>query len=391
MSPAPGISTSASATSPDEPAATPGDAGTQPSAPGLVARIGRAVFAPHQAARALAAGGTGGLADAMWLLPLRLLTGETPLLIADDARTMLMGLLQALSVDLLAIFLGGVVMSLLIGPRERNLRNGLTSDVTTHGWMAWLLVQTLGALTCALLQVQPSVPVQRTIQGLGFAAWAASWAISAVTLRRLTKPPAGTTAASTASVPPDPAATPADSTERAARTTRSMWQTTAGGLFVAALLTLTLYDGLWLLSQHGQKPRSGKQAPTLTVPLLDGAGEFKLDEERGHPVLIDFWATWCGPCKESLPIVDLVYRHLQREGVRAIAVETSGDLMGARKFVENFRLRLPVGLDPGDASAQFRVTSIPHLVLVDSEGVVRRVFHGVHSAEEIERAVHQLK
>lgn len=375
---------------------TPAAPSPSPWELGLLGRLGRALFAPRQAAAALAAGATGGLSDVLWLFPLRLLTGEAPLFVRDDSRSLLLGLMQALSIDLLGIFLGGVVMSLVLGSRERTLRSGLTADLSAHGWLAWLSVQTLAALTCAVLQYSPGEAAKQAISVAAFGAWGLHWLLSLLSARRLLTQPV---AAAPDPVPSD-ATSPADtpslslvegspaSTPRRPARLSYAW---GGALFLAGLFALSIYDGAWLLSKRAKTTRAGKQAPGLVVPRLDGSGDFDLSAERGHPVLIDFWATWCGPCKESLPIVDRVYKRLQGDGVRAIAVETSGDLVGARAFIARFRLGLPVGMDNGEAAAPFHVTSIPHLVLVDGSGTVRKVFHGVHSEGEIEAAVRAIQ
>lgn len=366
---------------------TPSPPSPPASAPGAVARLGRALLAPRRAALALVAGEPGGLSDVLWLVPLRLLTGETAQFVRDDSRSLLLGLLQALSIDLLGIFLGGVLMSLILGRREGRLRSGLTADVTAHGWLAWLLVQTLAALTCAILQYTPSPALLRGISYVALSAWGLHWLVSLLSLRSLLT---GSSPA-TAATEEDLAAQAIKIAAPAAAARSSLRFAWGGGLFLAALGLLAVYDGSWLLSKRAQTPRAGKQAPTLVVPQLDGNSDFDLAAQSGHPVLIDFWATWCGPCKESLPIVDRVYKRLQGEGLRAIAIETSGDVVGARAFARRFGLGLPIGMDNGDAAAHFHVSSIPHLVLVDRNGLVRRVFHGVHGEGEIEAAVRALK
>ena len=85
----------------------------------LVARLGRALFTPRRAAGA-SRGEPGGLSDVLWLVPLRLLTGETTTFVRDDAARAALGLLQALSIDLLGIFLGGIVISLIWGGASRD-------------------------------------------------------------------------------------------------------------------------------------------------------------------------------------------------------------------------------------------------------------------------------
>ncbi len=357
---------------------------------GFLGRLGRALLSPWQATRALAAGATGGLGDVLWLFPLRLLTGEAPLFIRDDTRSLLLGLMQALSIDLLGIFLGGVVLSLALGSRERTLRSGLTADVSANGWLAWLSVQTVAALVCAILQYAPSPSVQSAISATAFAAWGLYWLIGFFSLRQVLSQLPSSPAVGTASQAAPESLQVVAGDAQPSRRPKTRFSV-GGGVFLAALFALAVYDGAWLLSKRAQTTKAGKQAPNLVVPLLNNDGEFNLSAQRGHAVLIDFWATWCGPCKQSLPIVDRVYKRLQADGVRAIAVETSGDVMGARAFVARFGLGLPVGMDNGEAAAPFHVTSIPHLVLVDKSGVVRRVFHGVHGEGEIEAAVRALK
>lgn len=166
-----------------------------------------------------------------------------------------------------------------------------------------------------------------------------------------------------------------------------------GGLLLCAFALLVGLNGLWIAQNYRRLKPAGHGAPDFSVRRIDdlarasGTSEFHLAAERGHPVLVDFWATWCVPCKESLPILDSVYSQLGPRGLRAIAIETEGAEARARAFAGQIGLKMPIGVDEENVSARYGVTSIPHLVLVGRDGEVKRVFHGVHSAAEIARAV----
>jgi thiol-disulfide isomerase/thioredoxin len=343
---------------------------------GLLRRLGMTLLAPRRAAELLCHGESGGFRDVLYLLPLRLLTGESALFLEGDPRNLFMGSLSALAIDLLVILFSGVIMALLIGRRERLLRAGLTTDLAAQGWFAWLFIQILGALAFVVARRPPSASLLQTLQILGGLAWAAYFVIGLFAARREALRAESSPAPSVPMVIVEP------SLRRGALG--------IGALFLGALVTLTLYNVGWILRQRSQ-PRA---APEVVVPQFDPKtgerSEFRLSAERGHPVLLDFWATWCGPCKQSLPILDAVYRRKAPVGLRAIAINASDDEPTIRAFANRMQLQLPMGLDSGAASARYGVTTIPHMVLVGKDGTIKRVFHGVHSAAEIESAIDSL-
>jgi thiol-disulfide isomerase/thioredoxin len=353
---------------------------SRPRGIGYLSRLGVTLLSPRRAAEQLVAGGAGGFRDVLYLLPLRLITGEAALFLEGDPRALLLGALSALSIDLLVILLGGVVMALLLGRRERLLRSGLTTDLAAQGWFAWLFIQVMAALVFVLLSRSPSLEQARTVQTLGAIAWAAYFFVGFLVARRA--------ALAAESKPgedePAPAPPPLPPKMHGAATG-------IGALFLGVLVTLALYDLSWMQRQRARLPSAGRQAPDVAVTRVDpGPGEsreFRLSAEHGHPVLLDFWATWCGPCKQSLPILEEVYKRQAPRGLRVLAVNTSDDEATVRSFAARLKLQLPMALDTGQAAARYGVTTIPHLVLIGGDGMVKRVFHGVHSAAELEAAV----
>lgn len=159
------------------------------------------------------------------------------------------------------------------------------------------------------------------------------------------------------------------------------------GVFVALLG----HELSGLFRRSLQNTQSGEKAPDFSVVRIDESAlpgeKFVLSAQRGHPVLLDFWATWCGPCKESLPLINEVHKRLGPRGLRTIAVEIEGAEAKARRFAGALKLTMPLGSDAEKVAELYGVTQIPLTVLIDREGRIRRVFRGVHSAEELTQEV----
>lgn len=138
--------------------------------------------------------------------------------------------------------------------------------------------------------------------------------------------------------------------------------------FLIAVLTASCQRG-------GERVGESAKAPDFTLSDLQG-NKVSLAEWRGKVVVIEFWATWCPPCRESVPEVNTLYARFKDKNFRllAIAVDKGADaLSGVRAFVEEQGVSYPVLLDDGEASKSYSVMSIPVLFIVDKEGkVVKR-------------------
>ncbi len=119
----------------------------------------------------------------------------------------------------------------------------------------------------------------------------------------------------------------------------------------------------------------GQQAPDFTLRDFDNK-EVKLSELRGKPVLLDFWATWCPPCVESMPHLQNLHSE-KGEALHIYAINLREERDKVQQFLKQHELDLPVLLDTqGQVGQQYHVRSIPQTVLIDAKGVVRQVYIG---------------
>ena len=126
-------------------------------------------------------------------------------------------------------------------------------------------------------------------------------------------------------------------------------------------------------------PEVGKLAPDFKLISLDKQ-EVSLSDFRGKPVLINFWASWCGPCRIEMPFLQEVYEEWNSKGLVMLAVNLQENPTTVKKFVENAGLTFPVLLSPGsDVPLAYNVRGIPATFLIDADGVIRDIKIGAFS------------
>jgi len=120
----------------------------------------------------------------------------------------------------------------------------------------------------------------------------------------------------------------------------------------------------------------GRDAPDFVLKSATGEN-LRLSEYRGDVVMINFWATWCGPCRQEMPLLDDLYGRYQRVGFNLLGVNIDDDSRRAMQMVQELGVKFPVLFDESkEVSKLYEVEAMPVTVLIDREGRVRHVHHG---------------
>ena len=137
-----------------------------------------------------------------------------------------------------------------------------------------------------------------------------------------------------------------------------------------------------------QPVRVGAVAPKIDLPMLRG-GRVQLSQQRGRPVIVSFWGTWCPPCREEFP--ELVRLHGAHSASGLVVVGVNGRDQERRttdvqKFVDQFRVPFPIALDQrGKTRQAYRLVGLPTTVFVDTAGVIRHIHTGPISRDDLDR------
>ncbi len=141
-------------------------------------------------------------------------------------------------------------------------------------------------------------------------------------------------------------------------------------------LTLGLLITAFAATALASSDLEGKAAPDFALKSSTGEN-LRLSEFRGDVVMINFWATWCGPCRQEMPLLDELYARYERVGFNLLGVNIDDDSRRAMQMIEELGVDFPVLFDARkEVSKLYEVDAMPVTVLVDREGNVRYVHHG---------------
>lgn len=134
---------------------------------------------------------------------------------------------------------------------------------------------------------------------------------------------------------------------------------------------------------------TGDPAPTFARDTVDGK-RVALEDYRGRVVLVDFWATWCGPCHIQADILAPLYAEYRTRGVEFLSVSVGEDLPTVRDFVAKAPSPYPVLVDPEDRlSPAYGIVALPTVLIVDKAGKVAFFNFGISDADTLRKALAQ--
>ncbi|QPC46738.1 thiol-disulfide oxidoreductase ResA [Mangrovibacillus cuniculi] len=162
-----------------------------------------------------------------------------------------------------------------------------------------------------------------------------------------------------------------------------LWIRTGILLVLALAIAYTLYANY--SSEQKKMISTGDMAPNFTLTSVDGS-QISLEDYKGKGVFLNFWGTWCKPCKEEMPYMQELSEVYRDKGVEILAVNVGEPLFQVENFISQYGLTFDVVLDGNrDVVKQYGVIPLPTTFLISPEGEVVDVIESTMTKEEIDR------
>lgn len=148
--------------------------------------------------------------------------------------------------------------------------------------------------------------------------------------------------------------------------------------------------GLVVNNRLGEISIKEKPAPTFTLEGMDG-NPINLADLKGKVVMIDFWSSWCPPCRAEAPALEQAYQEFRGKGVEFIGIAIWDDKSQVQKFMKQNNIQYPIGLDDkGTIAIDYGVTGIPEKYFIDKDGMLVKKFSGPMTVADVRNVLNPL-
>jgi cytochrome c biogenesis protein CcmG/thiol:disulfide interchange protein DsbE len=167
-------------------------------------------------------------------------------------------------------------------------------------------------------------------------------------------------------------------------------------MIVASIVLLAVFGIAWVAlaamgsSGLGQDP-FGREAPDFALPKVEGEGTIALSGLRGRPVVLNFWAAWCEPCKQEAPVLAAAEKTWRSQGVRFLGVDSEDVREDAIAFEATYGVDYQSVFDPERTVAnQYGVLGYPETFFIDADGIIRAKYVGPIDAGTLDEYLAQI-
>lgn len=171
--------------------------------------------------------------------------------------------------------------------------------------------------------------------------------------------------------------------------------TRAGGFSPVAILMVLIALMMigvvaWGIYQNSQSQPDSGAAPNFALPLMTEEGVFSLAGHEGQVVVVNFWGSWCGPCRREAPMLQNAYLHYQDQGVVFVGIAIKDIERDALAYIDEFNITYPNVMDlGGEVEDAYRVEGVPETFVIDRNGEIVEFFYAQPSEIDFYAAIEE--